>query len=94
MSEFIDFILEYLKAFFEPIWNTIKTFFTNLIQIFNVMNYVEIFKKYCGEFNGLAWFLAILVTVVLIAAVVGLGFVIYLLIRKYVRVRKTFVSQE
>jgi hypothetical protein len=94
MSEFIDFMLEYLRAFFEPIWNMIKTFFVNLFQLFNVMNYVEIFKKYCGDFNGLAWFLAILVTIVLVAAVAGLGFVIFLLLRKYIRIRKTYVSQE
>ena len=68
--------------------------FNGFIGMFNVMKYVEIFKKYCGEFDTLAWILAIVTVVLLVAALVGLGFVVYLLIRKYIRVRTSMVSQE
>ena len=94
MSNFVDFVLDLLKQFFGFLWSIFKGIFNGLVGMFNVPKYVEIFKQYCGEFNGLAWFLAILVVIFLIAALGGIGFVIYLLIRKYIRIRKTLVSQE
>lgn len=94
MSKFIDFLLEFLEAFFGPLWSIIVSIFNAIINIFNVMNYVEVFQKYSGDFNWLAWVLAILTVILLIAALGGLVFVIYLLIRKYIRIRKTLVSQE
>lgn len=94
MDSFVKFLSEFLSAFFGSLWSIFTGIFGGLIGMFNVPNYVEIFKKYTGEFNGLAWFLAILTVLVLIAALAGIGFAIYLLIRKYVRVRKTLVSQE
>jgi len=94
MSKFIDFLLEFLKAFFGPLWSILVSIFNAIVDIFNVMNYVEIFQKYSGDFNWLAWILAILTVILLIGALGGLVFVIYLLIRKYIRIRRTLVSQE
>ena len=94
MSNFLEFLIEFLKTLFEPLWNILVSIFNSIISIFNVMNYVEVFEKYSGDFDGLAWFLAILVVILLVAALGGIGFGIYLLIRKYIRVRKTMVSQE
>ena len=94
MSNFLEFLIEFLKTLFEPLWNILVSIFNSIISIFNVMNYVEVFEKYSGDFDGLAWVLAILVVILLVAALGGIGFGIYLLIRKYIRVRKTMVSQE
>lgn len=94
MTNFIDFLIEFLKAFFEPIWSALVGIFHAIVDIFNVMNYVEIFQRYCVEFDWLAWILAILTVLLLIGALGGLIFVVYFLIRKYIRLRKTLVSQE
>ena len=94
MSNFVDFLLDLLEQFFGYFWSIFVGIFNGIVGMFNVPRYVEIFKEYCGEFNGLAWFLAILVVVFLVAALVGIGFAIVLLVRKYIRIRRSFVSQE
>ena len=94
MDVFIKFVVDFLETFFGSLWSGISGLFSGLFGLFNVPRYVEIFKQYCGDFNALAWVLAILTVLVLIAALVGLFFVIYLVIRKYIRIRTTLVSQE
>ena len=94
MARFGEFVIELLKAFFGSFWTSISGFFNGFISLFNVMNYVEIFKKYSGDFNAVAWILAILVVILMIATLVGIIFLLYLLIRKYIRIRKTLVEQE
>ena len=94
MDVFIKFIVDFLETFFGSLWSGISGFFSGLFGMFNVVKYVEIFKQYSGDFNALAWILAILTVILLIAALGSLVFVIYLLIRKYVRIRTSLVSQE
>ena len=94
MSNFVNFLLDLLEQFFGYFWSIFVGIFNGIVGMFNVPRYVEIFKEYCGEFDGLAWFLAILVVVFLVGALVGLGFAIVLLIRKYIRIRRTYISQE
>ena len=71
MSNFLEFLIEFLKTLFEPLWNILVSIFNSIISIFNVMNYVEVFEKYSGDFDGLAWVLAILVVILLVAALGG-----------------------
>ena len=94
MTNFGEFIIELLKIFFGSLWSIFAGVFSGLFGIFNVAEYARVFKEFSGEFNFLAWLLAIIIVLVLIAALAGIGLVIYLLIRKYVRIRKTLVSQE
>ncbi len=94
MGVFVKFLSDFLATFFGSLWSGIAGFFMGLVGMFNVKRYVEIFKLYSGDFDVVAWILAILVVVLLVAALGALGFVIYLLIRKYVRIRTTLVSQE
>ena len=94
MDVFIKFAVDFLGTFFGALWDGISGLFMGFINMFNVARYVEIFKEYSGDFGALAWILAILTVVLLIAALGCLIFVIYLGIRKYVRIRTTLVSQE
>ncbi len=94
MDVFVKFLSDFLATFFGSLWSAISGFFGGLAGMFNVPRYVEIFKTYSGSFDAVAWILAILVVILLVAALVALAFVIYLLIRKYVRIRNTLVSQE
>ena len=94
MDVFIKFAVDFLGTFFGQLWSGISGLFMGFIGMFNVVKYVDIFKEYCGDFNALAWILAILTVLLLIAALGCLIFVIYLAIRKYIRIRTTLVSQE
>lgn len=94
MTNFGDFTLDFLKVFFGSLWSIIAGFFKGLFGMFNFPKYIEVFKEYCGDFNFLAWLLAIILILFLLAALGGIAIVIYLLVRKYVRFRKSLVEQE
>ncbi len=94
MDGFIKFVTEFLSQFFGALGSIFKGIFNGFVGMFNVMKYIDIFKKHWGGLNGGGKALAILTIVLVIAVLIGICFVIYLLIRKYVRVRSTLVSQE
>ena len=94
MSNFGEFIISLLKVFFSAFWLMLSGSIRGLIGLFNIPKYIEVFKLYSGEFNFWAWLLAILICIVLLAAIGAIGFGAYLLVRKYIRFRKTLVAQE
>ena len=94
MDVFIKFAVDFLQTFFGSLWSGISGLFMGFIGMFNVVKYAQIFKQYSGDFGALAWILAILTVILLIAALGCIVFVIYLAIRKYIRIRTTLVSQE
>lgn len=84
------FISEILKGFgkiFMGLWSGLK-------QIFDIREYVKIFKEHSGSFSILEWILAILSILLVIAVFVLVGIMIVLAIRKYIRFRHTIVSEE
>lgn len=87
---FFVFISEMLKGFaliFKGFWNGLK-------QIFNINEYVQIFKDYSSDFGALDWIFAV-VAIVIVAAIFVLAlFFIVMFIRKYVRFRHSIVGIE
>ena len=51
MSNFGDFVIDFLKAFLVPLWEIIKGIFFGFVDMFNVVNYYNIFAFYCAG-NG------------------------------------------
>ena len=87
---FFAFISEMLKGFgeiFIGLWH-------GLVHIFNIKNYIQIFKSYSPEFGALEWVLAILAIVLVVAVYVLLAMMIVLAVRKYIRFRHSIVSNE
>ncbi len=94
MEGLVRFIKEILGQFFGGFWAIIKGIFGGVIQVFDIPAYVKVFQQYGNDFDGIAWILSILVMIFLIAFLVGLGFCIYFLIRKIIRFKRSFVSQD
>ena len=87
---FFVFISEMLKGFaqiFSGLWNGLK-------QIFNIKNYISIFKTYSTDFGALGWILAVIAIIVVIAIYALVVFLIIFGVRKYVRFRHSIVSNE
>ena len=92
---------EFLKWFFAFISEMLKGFgyiFSGIgkgfAQIFDIKNYIEIFKTYSTNFGAVGWILAILSIIIVVAIYVLIAFIIVLLIRKYIRFRHSIVSNE
>lgn len=87
---FFEFISEMLKGF-EIMFQGIGR---GIIKIFNVKNYIKIFKTYSKDFSTIEWILAVLTIIVVIAIYVLVFVLIIMVIRKYIRFRHSIVSNE
>ncbi|MGN1107712.1 MAG: hypothetical protein ACI4RH_13795 [Huintestinicola sp.] len=90
MKWFFVFISEILKGFamiFKGLWEGIK-------HIFNINEYVKIFKSYSVDFNTADWIFAILAIIIVVAIFVLIILLIVMLIRKYIRFRHSIVGDE
>lgn len=87
---FFVFISEMLKGF----GYIFKGIGSGIVQIFNIKNYIEIFKSYSTDFGVVGWILAILAIIIVIAIYVLIAFIIILAVRKYIRFRHSLVSNE
>ena len=94
MDTFFRFLYEFLSQFFSGFILTFKGFIKGLCSMFNIPKYIAIVGFYKDDFSIPEWFLVSLAIIALVAIICGFGFVIYFLIRKYIRFRKTIVEQE
>ena len=94
MDTFFRFLYEFLSQFFSGFIAFFKGIKTGLINMFNIPEYVAIVGFYKDDFSAPEWILVALAIICIVAIVFGMGFLIYFLIRKYLRFRKTLVEQE
>ena len=95
MGGILQFLGDFLdQLFVKGFWGIIKGFGLGIANIFNVPQYVKIFKNHSGTLGvgGIVLgALCMLLVLILLAAII---FLIVLLVKKYVRFRKTVVNQE
>ena len=94
IDTFFRFLYEFLLQAFSGVWIILKGIFDGIVTIFNVKSYIEIVNFYKGDFNGPEWFFVALAILLLLVVFVSIGLIVYFLIRKYIRFRKTIVEQE
>ncbi|MBQ7646020.1 MAG: hypothetical protein IJS94_02010 [Clostridia bacterium] len=94
MASLVPFIKDFIGVLIDGVWGIIKGIFGGIAQMFNIPAYIGVFKEHKEGFNAGAWILAILVAIVIFALLIGLVFLIFLLIRKYIRFRESLVSKE
>ena len=94
MDAFLDWFFAFLTTMIDGIWKIISGFFTGIFQIFNIVSYVKQFDTYKDGFNVLDWVLSILSFVLVLAIWVIIVYLLVLLIRKYIRFRRTAVGNE
>ncbi len=88
LGDFLD------QLFVKGFWGIIKGFGLGIANIFNVPEYVKIFKNHSatlGVGGIILGALCMLLVLILLAAII---FLFVLIIKKYVRFRKTVVNQE
>ena len=62
--------------------------------MFNIKKYIAIINFYKEDFTIPEWVLVVLAILIVLTIIGGIGFIIYYLIRKYLRFRKTIVEEE
>ena len=94
MDTFFRFLYEFLSQFFNGVLDIIMGFVNGLGKMFNIKQYISIIDFYKKDFSGPEWLFVVLAIVLLLALFVGVGFLVYFLIRKIFKFRKTLVEQE
>ena len=87
---FFAFISEMLKGYAK----IVSGIGGGIKQIFNVKNYINIFKDYSQEYSAVSWVLSIIAIILVIAVYVLILTMIILAVRKYIRFRHSIVSNE
>jgi hypothetical protein len=94
MDTFFRFLFEFLNQFFNGFAIAFTGIFNGFKTTFNVFAYIELINSYKADFNSGEW-VGVVVAILLVLIVFALMITgIVLLIRKYIRFRKTLVEQE
>ena len=94
MDTFLRFLYEFLSQFFSGLKSIVMGIFNGFKAMLSFNSYIKIINRYKDSFGMPQWLLvglAVLILIVLLGLIVLL---IFFLIRKYVRFRKTIVEQE
>ena len=94
MDTFFRFLYEFLQQFFSAFILMFKGIFNGIIKMFDIKGYIGIINFYKNDFNGPEWVLVSLAILCVVVIIGGIILLIYFLIRKYIRFRKTVVEQE
>ena len=94
MSAFLDWFFAFLTTMIDGIWMIISGIFGGIVQIFNIVGYIKQFEQFKDGFTAVDWILAIIAFILVFAIWVIIMYILVLLIRKYMRYRKTLVGNE
>ncbi len=94
MDTFLRFLYEFLGQFFGGFLTIANALAEAIMQIFDFRGYLKIFNFYKDDFNGSEWVFIIISIILMVIVMGGLIFLIFMLIRKYIRFRKSLVEQE
>ena len=94
MDTFFKFLFDFLSQFFNGILDIIMGFVNGIAKILNIKEYISIIDFYKDDFSGPEWVFVVLSILILLILIAGVGLLVYYLIKKYLRFRKTIVDQE
>ena len=85
MDTIFKFLFEFLGQFFGSLWSIITGFFGGIGGAFDFPAYINIINAYTTELGGLAWGIAILAIVLLVAVLVLDIWLIVVGLKKFIR---------
>ena len=94
MNEFLKWFFAFISEMLKGYGEIVRGFGNGIKQIFNIKNYISIFKEHSSGFGALGWVLTIIAIIVVLAIYVLIALMIILAVRKYIRFRHSLVSNE
>lgn len=94
LSTYIRFLYDLFEQFFSGIINIFMGIVKGIIKMFNFKAYLKILKEYSGEFSVGQWILVGLAVLLILAFLAGIIYLVFLVIRKIFKFKKTLVEQE
>lgn len=94
MDTYVRFLYEFLNAFFAGLKTIVFGFVNGIKQIFDIPAYVHLIKEYRNDFSVQEWVLVSIAIAAVALILILTIFLVALLLKKYIRFRKTLVEQE
>ncbi len=94
MNTFVRFLYEFMSVFFGGIATIFKGIIDGVVQMFNIGDYLYIVQFYKNDFHLAEWILVVIACIVLLLLLGLILLLVWFLIRKYIKFRKTLVKQE
>ena len=94
MDTYVRFLYEFLNAFFTGLKTIFWGFVNGIKQIFDIPAYIHLIKEYRNDFSVQEWILVSIAILAVALILILTVFLVALLLRKYIRFRKTLVEQE
>ena len=94
MDTFVRFLYEFINQTVSGILMIFKGLIDGIKQMFNVKQYVEVFRSYYADFSAPEWVMAVLS---ILFVVIFLGLIVFLvlfIVKKYAKLRKPVTDQE
>ena len=85
MDTVFKFLFEFLGQFFGSLWSIITGLFGGVGNAFDFSAYVNIINAYTTELGGLAWVIAIIAIVLLVAVLALCVWLIVVAVKKFIR---------
>ena len=94
MDTFVRFLYEFVNQLISGIWLIFEGAFNGIKQIFNIKGYINVIRNYYADFTAPEWILAVL-SILFVVGFLGLAiYLIWLIIRKYLKFKKPAIDQE
>jgi len=94
MENFQDFFVDLLTPFFHGLMVVISSIFEWIFGTLNIVNYIKIIVRYAKDMNFLGIFLITLTIIILIGIYALIAYIIYRLVKRYIKYRKNLKTQE
>ena len=94
MDAFMNWFFAFITTILTGLWDGLKGIFNAILQFFNFPMLFDQLSRYKNDFNVMGWILCIVTILLTYAIVAGVIFLIVIVIRKYVRFRRTLVGNE
>lgn len=94
MNTYVRFLYEFLDQLLGGLVGAVKSLFLGILQMFDIRAYAALLKNYSNDFTGGEWFMVVVALVLTLILLLLAGLVIFFVVRRYIRFRKTLVEQE
>ena len=94
MGAFLDWFFAFLTTMVGGVVKIFAGIFGGIVQIFNIAGYIEQLNDFKGGFGAIGWIFAIVAILLVLCIWAVIIYMLVLLLRKYIRFRKTAVGSE
>ena len=94
MSNVGDFFLDFLTPFFKGFISIFEALFKGILQMFNIINYIDIINTHKSDLTGAKVFIVVLAIICLLGLMALLVFIIIKVVKRIIRVKRKTHEQE